>query len=84
MDEQWQPAVLNPNHLYCGQDWQNAQILKGKKVRVRPIDAVQVSEWMEIGCDANMFYEIHPEDVRDFAPWRPGRAAVCEHEILTD
>jgi len=81
----WQPARFKPVHkeIVGKPDWitevEYAE-LKRRVLRVRPSDRkFNPSDMREIGCDAEKFYSVHPEDIM------PGCGdLICEHEILTD
>jgi hypothetical protein len=90
MDADWQPVMIAPNYDHYGHVWTDVQDRdKGKIVRVRPIipHTRVVKLVRDGGCDANNFYEVHPEDTsklsdEHFMPWQ--KMIVCEHQILAD
>jgi hypothetical protein len=87
MSNEWQPARLAPFHHH-GRYEAQAKRVRGEKVRVRVGYALEstVRTYRERGCDAEMFLEIHPDDVKRIADWLDGDIPtfICEHEILTD
>jgi hypothetical protein len=85
---EWQPARLILFHYSLaelnvdGEPIEQIELLLKKVVRVRlfpEISEVCKLPWRIVGCAAERFYKIHPQD-RD-----PGCGdIVCEHEVLTD
>ena len=41
-------------------------------------------EYLEIGCDAERFYELRFSDIADIEGAHAKLTLVCEHEVLTD
>lgn len=90
MEAEWQPARITWAHDRGENRQEFAQLntkeLPKKVVRVKPWEFLerQVALYRSIGCDAQKFYIIHPEDAA--AIWQTDGCSmqVCEHEILTD
>lgn len=89
MEAEWQPARLRMVHsgVGDGQDIPAEELTpmlrKVVRIRVANPSLMTVIDYRAEGCNANVFYLIHPDDMeienRSDVP-----AFACEHEILTD
>ncbi len=93
-DTEWQPARIAPAayaesiHHKTGEwfdkTWARDQ---GKLVHVTPravVPAKVIKDFRGIGCDAEVFVQVHPNEVAGLG-YNPGTALyMCEHQVLTD
>lgn len=74
---EWQPARCNPVHGIMRTKYEE---VRRRHIRIRPtLREYYPEEREELGCDAQKFYEVHPDDCFEGCG-----DLLCEHEILTD
>lgn len=80
---EWQPARMTPAHGVAPRAQEKVDFLKSRVIRIRP---AKISKWAllwhrSVGCNAEKFFEVHPDDN---PPFKKTILFFCEHEILTD
>jgi hypothetical protein len=80
-ESQWQPAfakMIHPRESI--KQFLFPSGVSGRIVRVRPFVGMRtgIILYRKIGCDAEHFFEVHPQDANGY------NVIGCEHEILTD
>jgi hypothetical protein len=84
---EWIPARLRRVHergdAVCV-DYRKTNPPSRAIVRIRPFDfkEYEVETYRSMGCDAERFFLIHPEDA--IKHWHERVLQICEHEVLTD
>jgi hypothetical protein len=93
-DTEWQPAriapaayaksIHNQEGPYFDRTWAKDQ---GKLIHVTPravIPAKILEDFRRLGCDAEVFVQVRPDEVA-FLGYDPGVALyMCIHQVLTD
>ena len=83
----WQPARLNlkahsrTEGVTVSEEVRNRMARKIVRVILVEPEFMTVERYAAVGCDAEMFFQIHPEDLE---PEYVRKTVCCEHQVLTD
>lgn len=81
----WQPARIRVSHIDEQTRREHTEVIRRiESLVIRVRKGSKPPKKMQRPCDSDIWFEVHPEDVRKINPesWLGGM--LCEHEILTD
>jgi hypothetical protein len=76
----WQPARFRIVHTDMPTEGRRRSAAEKMIIRVRPCGTRPRRAF----CDAEKYYELHPDDVAKLYDGKSGWIVICEHEIFTD